>query len=205
MRLTLSAILCVLTSVAWAQGPEREIRGEITPFAGYRIGGEFEDTDTGEALDLDEAASYGLLFDWNLDSRRQIEVLYSHQETELDLEGSVAGVERFDVDVDYLQIGGVYIIDDSTRVQPYVAATVGITHLDPQDSGLDSETKFSGSIGVGGKIQFSERIGLRFEGRGYMTLFDSSGEVFCSGGCQIKVESSAFTQLEFFTGITISF
>ena len=32
-----------------------------------------------------------------------------------------------------------------------------------------------------------------------------SDEVFCSGGCQIKVESSAFTQLEFFTGITISF
>jgi hypothetical protein len=46
---------------------------------------------------------------------------------------------------------------------------------------------------------------LRFEGRGYATLVDSSGGLFCSGGCVISIKGSTVTQGEALLGLSFRF
>lgn len=198
---TCSLLLCLLgllsiPTVSLAQSME------LTPFAAIRMGGDFDDIDTGESYELDEATSLGLLFDWDLDAQRQVEVIYSRQETDLTVQDSMGAFAPLDLNVSYLQGGGTYLFDGE-RARPYIAGTIGLTHFDPQESAFDSETRISFSLGGGIKLFPTEHIGLRFEGRGYFTFFDSSGQAFCSGGCTVRLKSSAFTQFEAFAGIIV--
>ena len=57
-------------------------------------------------------------------------------------------------------------------VVPFFVASAGITRLDPDVPGADSEERFSMSLGGGVKILFNDHFGLRLEGRGYFTLID---------------------------------
>ena len=54
----------------------------ITPFAGYRGGGDVEDTVAVTELDIVESDTFGLLFGWEVKDG-QLEIIYSRQETEL--------------------------------------------------------------------------------------------------------------------------
>ena len=114
-----------------------------------------------------------------------------------------------DVEVHVLQLGGTYLGDGDT-VYPYLAATLGGTHVRTRSGNSDSDTFFSGSIGLGVKFMPSEQFGLRLEARAYGTLIDSSTDLFCSTGpdenvCAIQVRGESLTQVETFAGIVFRF
>ncbi|MFO1301138.1 MAG: hypothetical protein U1F17_12300 [Burkholderiaceae bacterium] len=50
-----------------------------------------------------------------------------------------------------------------------------------------------------------ERVALRVEVRGYVTLVDSQGGLFCSGGCVVSIRGDTFTQGEALIGLSVSF
>jgi hypothetical protein len=50
------------------------------------------------------------------------------------------------------------------------------------------------NLGIGYQLPLGERTALRIEARGYATLVNSSGGMFCSGGCTISIKGDTLTQ-----------
>ena len=193
--------LLALTLPAGATPPARDI--ELTPFAGYRGGGSFEDNASGDSLDLDEAGSYGLVLNIDHDANTQWEFMLSRQATSL--EPGPTAVPDFDLDVTQFSAGGIYVWRDE-KVEPFIGAGFGVTHMAPDDSNYDDETRIMFQLNGGYKIWLTRNIGLRLELRGYTTFMDSDAEVFCAGGaCVARVESSGFGQLEGNAGLSVRF
>jgi hypothetical protein len=185
-----------------------ETKYELTPFVGYRAGGEFEDFLLGTDLEINQSSSYGLILDIPLGGGSQLEILWSRQSTELDAGGPLVSQPLFDIDIDYLHVGGVYNWGyEEDKIRPFLLGTLGVTILSPEPSSLDSETNFSAGFGGGVKVFASDHIGFRFEGRGYLTFLDSTGSgVFCGpSGCLVAVSSDVLGQFEGRAGLIITF
>lgn len=198
---TLIPMLLCLPGQSFAQNP----RMEITPMAGYRGGGEFRDPDTDETLDLDEGASAGLILNIDHDANTQWEFMFSHQATELETGPAFLAQSRFDLDVTYFSAGGIYVWRDP-KVEPFIGAGVGVTHMAPDDSQFDSETRALLHLVGGYKLHLTDNLGLRIEVRGYLTLMDSDAAVFCgNGACIARVESDGFGQAEVNAGLALRF
>lgn len=114
-------LLILVPTPVWAD------RGvELTPFAGFRFGGSFEDNTTGLNLDVDEGESFGVILDVRATPETEYELFYSFQKTELQGKGLFAGQSLFDLDIHYLHIGGTYLFPGE-RVHPFVSGGLGLT------------------------------------------------------------------------------
>ncbi len=203
----IAAVSLCHTTPAAAQ--DKLFKFEITPFAAYRIGGQFDENNGNGQLELNESAAQGIMLNVRANPNGQWELLYAHQETEVDTQGFFVNDPQFDLDVEYFHLGGTYLFDgDTTR--PFVVVTLGLSHFDPQLAGLDSESYFSASIGGGLQLNASERIGVRLEGRVFTTFVDNDSDIFCSsvggaGTCLIQVDGSTVTQWEARAGLVFRF
>lgn len=178
---------------------------EVTPFIGYMAGGKFEDpTDTSER-DVQADTNWGLFLNLNADSpERQYELFYSKQGT------TVEGAIPIDMDIEYLQIGGIVNFTDVEHAIPYFGITVGGTQFSPDGDGLDNETKLSFTVGGGVKVPITKHIGLRFDARAFVTLLDSDANFFCVSGsaggtCRISAKSDTFVQYALGLGVVAAF
>jgi opacity protein-like surface antigen len=179
---------------------------EITPFAGYTMGGDFTETTSGTSLGFDDTANYGIMIDIRQKEESWIELYFSRQQTQLRTDsGLLSGKALFDVDIDYYHIGGTYGTASGT-VRPFVVGTFGATHLNPRGEGLTSETKFSLSLGGGVKLALTKHIGLRLDGRWFGTFIGGSGSMFCaSGACLINVQGDVISQFTANAGVILAF
>jgi hypothetical protein len=179
---------------------------EVTPFAGYTMGGEFSDAVTGKTLQFDDTSSYGVMLDFKQDEASWIEIYYSRQQTKLRAnEGPFFGNPLFDVNIEYYHIGGTYGQADG-KVVPFVVGTLGATHMTPKGEGLHTETKFSLSLGGGVKLYLTDRVGLRLDARWFGTFFNGGGSAFCSGGsCLVNVQGDLLSQYTANAGVIIAF
>ena len=104
-KLVTAVVFCLLAfgvaSTAQAQ------KFELTPFAGWRFGGGFEELATGTDLTLDYGLSYGLILGipWNAQHRSRLELIWSRQDTTVGATGT--GDPGFDLDVHYLHVSGM--------------------------------------------------------------------------------------------------
>ena len=206
-RLPLVAAALLLSSVLFPGEAGAEWGLEITPYVGYTIGGSFTDNATGANLDVQEGGSYGLVLDLPDTPETQYELFYGLQRTKVTGGGTFGGETLFDLDIHYLHLGGTYLFTGE-KVRPFLSGGLGATHFVPHGSGLDRKTYFSVSLGGGVKIPISGHVGLRFEGRGFMTILPDSTEIFCvsSGGaaCNVKVQGDVLGQVLLMAGITFS-
>jgi hypothetical protein len=197
--------MCAAAATASAEQSEQSYNSfEITPFYGYMAGGEFEDPVDGTDRDLDEDNNFGVIFNAAVDEWRHYELLYSSQSTQID--GSVP----MDLDVQYLQIGGTVSNPDAEHVIPYFGMTVGAARFSPDLAGLDDETKLAFSIAGGVKVPITERIGLRFDVRAFVSLLDTDGNIFCvsdsaGGACAIRAKSDTLLQYSAGLGLIVGF
>jgi len=206
IRQLLVALMLLLALPAWAN--DKVLRYEITPFAGYRFGGSFEDDETGQDYDLDDDKAYGFIVNMMAEANTQWEFGWSRSETAVDVPSVNGSPDKLDLDIDYFQAGGTYLWDGK-RAQPFMVATVGAAHLNPDSSG-DSETYFAFSIGGGWRLFPSEHFGLRVEGRFYGTVLDSDSDVFCRTGpdnnqCLIQSQAEILWQWQMFAGASFRF
>lgn len=178
---------------------------QVAPFGGFRMGGSLEDAGTGEGRDIEEAASFGVALELRYGREdRWWQLWYSRQGSEI---RSPDGA--LDLDVEYLHLGGTVPINDEGRVRSYLSAGIGATRLTP-GSGLDDSVEFSGSLGLGLSVPLSERVALRFEARGYLTVVDADSSIFCSsingeGACRIVASGSTLFQAEVLAAIAFGF
>jgi len=185
---------------------------EITPFAGYRLGGTFESadaTDPSTEYEMVDSSSFGLIVNFPYKNNTQWEILYSQQQSEALYSGPSGPDPQVDVDIHVLQLGGTYQ-GDGDKARPYLAATLGATHIRTGSVSSTSDTFFSGSIGVGVMLMPTARVGVRVEARAYGTLLNSESDIFCSTGpnanvCAVHLEGNLLGQIETFAGITFRF
>lgn len=197
-----AAVLWVATPARAEEMPAHTNAFEITPFVGFMAGGEFEDAAGGD-LDLDEDTSFGVIVNAAVDSWRHYELLYSSQSTQ------VQGLTPIDLDVQYLQIGGIVSYPEGRRVIPYFGLTVGAARFTPDETGLDDETKIAFSAAGGFRVPITDHFGVRLDLRAFVTLLDTDGDIFCvsSSGltCNIRAKSDTFLQYSASLGVTVGF
>jgi hypothetical protein len=202
-------LLLALPSLASAQADTKPLNFELTPYGAYRFGGEFHVTDSDATLKVNDSPSYGLLFNIRQYANTQWEILYTRQQTDATSAGANTNDATVDLEIQTLQGGGTYQGDGDT-VRPYVALTIGGTHIKSGSTNSQSDTFFSGSMGLGLQIRPYERLGLRLETRGYGVLTSSNTDLFCQTGpeqntCAIRVDGKVFWQLEMLAGIVFRF
>lgn len=180
-RPTLVSSLFLLA--AWAAPglaqPGAAHRFELTPQVQYRFGGTLAaDANSlfDEDLEIDESGALGITFDIPLSRALQLELLASRQRTDLRFDEGLFGdnLRVADIEVTYLH-AGLLVQGGSHNVSPFFVFSGGVTRLDPDLPGTDSETRFSLSLGGGVKVFFNPHLGLRFEGRGFWTALDEDG------------------------------
>ena len=199
VRFAVAAGLVIASSATAAQGA-------VTLYGGARAGGEFVDQNAGDAtVKLDSGAAGSLSFEWLLADGRQAQLFYSFQRSALP--GSVqGGTGDVAVNISYLHAGGrVYFEGNYDESGSYLVGGLGITHLSPRPDGLSSEVRPSMNLGLGYQWMLSKQLALRTEVRGYVTLVNSSGGFFCSGGCVVAIRGDTMLQVEGMLGLSYGF
>jgi len=199
-------LLCISSPVAAQNAPGMF---ELTPYAGYRFGGTFEDQDTGTSVELDDHGSFGVILNIRESANTQWEFIYSREETSADLSAFTLPDDAVDVEVHYFQAGGTYQ-GEGEVARPYLAATIGGAHFAPDSRAYDSDTFWSFSIGAGLQVRPSDRVGVRLEARAWGTVLDSDTDLFCASGpegaiCAISIDGRVLWQVEAYAGVVFRF
>ncbi len=181
----------------------------VTLYGGYTWGGSFQETDGSSATaDLAGSGAGAASIDWALDSARNVQLFASSQRTTLQLPaGSVAAGSptSLSMSITYLHFGGSNFFDGMAGQGGYVAGGLGATFMSPSLSGLSSEVRPSMSLALGYEQPLAPSLALRMELRGYVTLINSSGGFFCSGGCVVSLKGDALVQGEALLGLSLRF
>lgn len=197
--------LLLLTPLLFPAATHAQVVGfELTPYFGYQFGGSFEtaDRDFGRLdFDVDGSTALGLTFDIPVSRRLQVELLYFRHSTELELDEGLfdPGVPLGDVDLEFVH-GGVVWQSIAGQVRPYFGATGGVTLVDSELGG--SETELSVSLAGGLKVLFTEHLGLRLDGR---VFFSDLGEEPERGFCCRREEGADLVQGQVAAGLILAF
>ena len=155
---------------------------EVTPLANFLFAASFEvdDIDFGRVdVDLDETADLGLAIDIPINRHLQIELLYLDQSADADLDTGFLSpsFSLGEVNIETYH-AGVLWQGASGQLKPFFVITAGISNVDLDIPGVDSESAFSLTVGGGIKAFFSEHIGLRLDGRLFVISIDDSSNNF---------------------------
>lgn len=201
-------ILILLLAVAAAGRVAQAKDYALTLYGAYRDGGSFTDASTGQTLDIQGSGAAAVSLDLPLDAGRQVQLFVSRQSSHLSIgQGAAASSvgSELPLTVTYLHIGGTYYFGGRVGQGPYMVGGLGVTLFDPRVSGFETEVRPSLNLGIGYQLPLGEHFALRFEGRGYATLVDSSSGLFCSGGCVISIKGDTVTQGEALLGLSFRF
>lgn len=177
----------------------------VTVYGGYRGGGSFTDANTGQGLALESNGAVSLALDLPCDAARQYQIFVSQQRTNLSLDTAAsAGSNRLPMDIYYLHIGGTFFFDGEVGKGAYVVGGLGATLFNP-GQGYKSELYPSINVGLGYQWPLGSTLAVRVEARGYGTLVNSSGGVFCSGGCVVSIKGDSVGQGELMLGLSARF
>ncbi len=202
-----AVLLCGLPSFARSQNLE------ITPIAGYRFGGTLLRYDgvggstANAGLEVGDSATFGVHLGYRV-SDFEIEALYARQPTHLELPGLFTGAPLLDLTLETWQAGGNYLIGTKdARVVPFIGVALGFTRLLPEAEGLTDETRFSASFAGGLKFWLGKHVGIRLEGRAFVTVIESGGDETCgpNRGCASQVRGTDLYQGEARGGLILRF
>ena len=209
---TLILMAAAIPAYAFAQAAPKEPvpappakESNLTLYAGYRFSSGLS-TDNGGSWQLTEGPSFAVAADFGIDSKTQWELLVSYRNSTLKASGfsPVAPFsDKIHLGVTYYHVGGTYFVDNIGK-GVYVVGGLGATHFQPGGD-LSSELRFSLNLGVGYMIPLGKTLAVKLEGRGYVTLINSSGGFLCSGGCVVQVKGDTLTQGEVMAGLAWRF
>jgi len=175
----------------------------ISPFYGFRFGGEVQDANTSTTYEFDDSPAYGVFLDYapkNYFGR--FEVLWSHQDSNLDFRGN-NGLGKVDLTIDVVQLGGVAEFG-TERFREYVSMHMGATHY--ASEGYGNATRFSFGIGGGVKAYLTKNIYLRADLRGFCTVVNGEGSfIYVNGITVVTFSGDTLWQGQASAGIGITF
>ena len=176
----------------------------ITPYVGYRAGGDVEDASSGSTVDVDESGTQGLIVGWEMPGG-EFEVIYSRQASELTAGGRVADDVLVDVEISQLLVSGKLILNP--QLGGYFGLIFGLTYFDFDGPEYEPDTRFAMGLEGGIDYPLTDRVGLRLGLRGLVTIADTDEGAFCrsSTDCPVEASNNSFEQVELFSGLSIRF
>ena len=207
MRTSRLATVCLVVALllGWP-GATHAQTIEISPFVGYRFGGDFFERITGLPVDLDGARTVGAVV--NVKFREPglfAEALFTHQETRLRFPGGLfAPPTDWRITVDHWQGGGLQEFGTNRHVRPFLTGLLGLTHYAADG---DNEIRFTVAAGGGVKLMPLRHFGIRLDGRVFATFADFDGRaVACTPGfCLLAIDTDIVWQAEFTAGLVVAF
>jgi hypothetical protein len=180
---------------------------EIVGWASYRAGGALGVSIDDADATLDEAGAVGISLGLRTRPDSVVELHYSVQSTEVDIEDFFGQVGTVDLDVEYIQLGGTFFFlrpGNPSRITGYIAGSLGGTRF--SGDGADAQTFFSGSLGGGADVALAKHLSLRLDGRFYTTFVGTSGAIACTSGfCVTSVSGNFFGQFVASAGLAVKF
>ena len=184
--------------------PDYDHRVEISPLVGYMLNGDI-DFIQGD-LTFDNKINYGLALGVATGYGTFVEAIYTFSATTARFRSYDPKYENqvISTNINYIQIGGIKEFMDG-QVRPFGTLGIGASGFVPQESGYDSWWSFAMNFGLGVKINLSEKIGIRLQGRMLFPLYYGGAGIYCgSGGCGGGVSaSSTMIQGDFMGGLVI--
>lgn len=195
-------------AAALAAGPQME----ITPWAGYRIGGEFKTDEEGSGAagrtDVKDGNGWGVDFGLYRDAQSYYQVFYARRDAGLQtVDESLRGT---DVRIEYAHFGGTLLFPQPRGYTSYVSATVGLTRISARSGAYGSERKFSASLGGGVRFPVTENLHATFGARGYATFVSSESDLVCisdegQAECLLRSSGRVVWEVEAQAGLTFRF
>jgi hypothetical protein len=157
--------------------------------------------------------SWGADVEYRISDKLNLELLWSHQDTELQAKFTAAGISDDEklshLNIDTFQLGALWLSGNPyDRARLYLDLLLGATLLTPSPE-FSSVLRFSLSIGGGIKYHFSDRFGARLGIRWLPVYLNSksAGYGTCSPyyGCYTYYGSNYLSQGDAYTGLTASF
>lgn len=165
--LVFAALALILPLSVQAQGSGVE----LTVFAGYRSGGDFNPVDGFSDIfepgfEVQDGDVLGAALNIPFSNNLSLELLYSRQDSELFVDEGLFGpnFKISNLDVTYAHVGLQYQWTPG-QLRPFVGVGLGFANLSPDGPSLDHENRLSGNFNGGVKIFLSNHLGLRFDGR----------------------------------------
>jgi hypothetical protein len=186
--------------------PAAAQRVEISPFGGYRFGWSVAEVRGAPVTDDDGGLSFGVVADIPFGAPEdgyKFEVLFS-RESAMVTARPLSIFEppiRAHITVDQIMIGGLQELDE-TPGRPFVGGLLGLTRYAAPDY---SEVRFALGLGAGGKFFANRHLGLRIDGRVFMTIISLNGAAACAGGCVFAFNANPAFQGELTAGLLLAF
>jgi opacity protein-like surface antigen len=210
-------LVALFLAAALAPVAAAQARGiEITPTVGYRFQSSIS-TDGStlvDSIDVPGSVSFGLTAEFPVRPNLNVEVLWSHQDTdmEVDYRGNPPAGARANLGglkVDLIQVGGLWQSGRSSdKVRGYFDLLLGASIANPPKD-FDTLTRFSVSLGGGARFNFSENVGLK-AGIRWMPVYIGSSDTdyyYCDPywGCWEMYVSHYLNQVDTSLGLVIRF
>ena len=199
LRLVLAGLALSCAVPAAAQGIE------ISPFGGYRVGWSVAQVYGAPVVDDDGGVSFGAVVDIPFGPPQEgykFEILFSRESAMVTTETSIFEPrQRHHVTVDQVMIGALQQVDEVPG-RPFVSGLIGLTRYGAPDG---YEVRFALGLGAGAKFFATPHLGLRIDGRGFMTVIGLGGTGACAGGCVFAFSANPVFQGELTAGLIVAF
>ena len=210
-RRWLRGLVALAVVALWSTGRAAGQRSvALIPFVGYRVGGSFTDIQN-FSWDVKDALSYGGMVEFGVAPGAGVDLLYSHQASEVKTPPVYPLPSTFDLKVDNWLLGAWRGLNQSrgsptSSVGPIGEAFLGLTHFSSSAGSNASADRFSAGLGLGFRAQSpASRVGLRLDARGLWTFSSGEGGWFCSlpGVCVVTYTGTTMFQADFTAGLVI--
>jgi len=194
----------------------RDVGFEITPTFGWRFGGTTSTIADSyiDKISIPSSFSWGATIEYRLSRSLHLELLWSHQNTEMraDFTTPTVDVDRklSHLNIDTFQIGGMWLSGDpSDNARLYLDLLIGASLLSPAPQ-YQSLLRISASVGGGIKYYFADHFGARLGIRWLPVYINSSGGTgyVCSPyyyGCYYLYATNYLSQGDAYTGVIFRF
>ena len=161
---------------------------EVTPFVGYRWGGNlndgvYEESVAGsEDLQFADGVDYGLTLGYFVKPKIQIQAFWDRQHSSFSIVNDRLGIDNqiTDCTIDYYQVGVMMLpLDPEIRLQLFFSFTVGATYISPSESQYESEWFSSLGFTLGVRYFFTDHVAGLIQTRGMSTVMTEQDHLFC--------------------------
>ena len=172
-KITIIAVLLFTCTILFAQGIE------ITPLYGYTISGKVNNYD--RSFDIKDNATFGGMLSVEIDHMLFAELSYQRTNTKGVYTSLLNGSKTVNMGIEQYHAGVVKEFKEG-KVVPFGKFMLGTTRYVQTSDGDRRYWLFSPGIGLGAKMFFTDKIGLRLHSNLFLPLEFAGGGFFCGIG-----------------------